>query len=255
VQGRLVKSWLCKLLGCRLPEENRRLKVLLSSCTEDLTYYRGALDVCESTKDKLFKRIESLEGEISNLKQRIDQLEVDNRKLIEEKEKLSRDVEYLTKRLRKLSIALGESVYVHDVSKFVVPRKVVKPYEVILGYNLLAADLEYYAFTFDNWKSILGLVHSEVYNQLKAWKTNVSDCDDWALLTVAFTVPCFVKAGLDKQGALSVVWSGVHAYNMFVDFDGVFWVYEPQTNRVVGRLGETSYPYDSRIIWFPQKKV
>ena len=79
------------------------------------------------------------------------------------------------------------------------------------------------------------------------------DCDDFALVMNSYVAISFIKSTYDKQGAFMTLWSNTHAYNGFVD-DKATWVYEPQNGRIIGKLGETGEPYDTRKVWFPGLK-
>jgi len=203
---------------------------------------------------KALGEVEFLSSENSRLTRRVSVLEAEKRELEGRVDKLAEDVEWFSRRVRDLTLALSETVKIPNISPFIKDRVKVEPYRHIKGFNLLCADRVYYALPAEAWRKILTLVHAEVKKILHVWKTRISDCDDWALLTVALCAAAFAKAGLDLQGALSIVWSRTHAFNAYTTVDFKTYVYEPQTDRTVGVLGETAKPYDSDKVWFPGEK-
>lgn len=170
--------------------------------------------------------------------------------------KQENDAAWFKDRLKTLEKALEDAMVIPefdvDESELVVYRFEGK---VFMGYDLRAADLEYYQLPYDAWIELLAEVQREVGKSLTKWRVNVSDCDDWAYVMGATVVQAFVKAGLDRQGAFMILWDMTgeqkHAYNGFMDTDGQVWVYEPQNGTVVGKLGETSGAYETDWIWFP----
>jgi len=81
-------------------------------------------------------------------------------------------------------------------------------------------------------------------------------CDDFALLMAAMVAYSSYKSGFNKQLAFGIAWSMVHAYNVFITKDDKVWVYEPQTNVIIGEANEikkgksNDYIYFTREIWF-----
>jgi len=172
--------------------------------------------------------------------------------LIKENEQLVEDVRYYEARVESLSMTLSNAIELPDVSEYIEERFVVTPYTKVKEYgdfDIVCADIAYYAFPGDQWKRILTPIQAQVKKVLKEWQPEIADCDDFALLMNAFVVAAFANTDLDKQGAFSITWSGNHAYNSFISFES--WdVYEPQTNEVRGFLGDTQEMYDSKMIWF-----
>jgi len=212
--------------------------------------YEELLEECKSQLDSCAKRMKEMLAKISELQVRI----VD---LVEENQKLKRDVEYWEERAKHLMDALSSAIQIPDISDLLEPREIVKPWTEFdwKGYDFLAADTEYYAFPKENWEKILSWVFMEKEKAMEVWKPEVADCDDHALVMASLVALAFNEAGLDRQGAFFIIWSRSHAYNGFIDDTRRIWIYEPQTNEIVGLLGETTDPYSSRLLWMPEKRV
>lgn len=140
-------------------------------------------------------------------------------------------------------ISADDCVDIDDATK-------VYPYNnlVLKQYDLTVADLSYYCFPKTQWETLLSALHPFLKDLIGGWSANISDCDDFALIMNAFVAFSFIKAGYDLQGAFFIAWSPTHAYNIFVDSAKNVWVYEPQTDRVMGRIGNVSTPYDTKKI-------
>lgn len=154
----------------------------------------------------------------------------------------------LLQQVRDLTALLSSRIELPDISEYVSSPVVYEPFNESLPIPLgIIADEYYYAFTLQQWKDILTEIQDTTKEVLTNWKPDISDCDDWALVLNGFSVTAFVKARLSKQGALLFARSQSHAYNVFVAYTGdgfTPYVYEPQTNRVVGKLVETNFePY------------
>lgn len=154
----------------------------------------------------------------------------------------------LLQQVRDLTSLLSSRVELPDISGYVASPVTYEAFNEPLPIPLgIIADEYYYTFTLPQWRDILTEVQRTTKDVLEQWKPNISDCDDFALVLNGFAVTAFVKAGLDYQGALLFARSRSHAYNVFVAYgdDGfTAYVYEPQNNRVVGKLVEVDYePY------------
>lgn len=234
----MVSSWLKSFARAVLRDELKKLegelenyKTLYNSCLQEKRLVVESLTECREDKEKLENRLVELQ----------------------------KDLDYFRERTEKLMSALAEAVEIPDIKEYVKSRVLVKPYELkaFEGYDLLVADLEYYAFPKKNWESILTLVHQQVKKILKGWREEIADCDNYSMLTCTIAYLAFDKAGLDRQGALSMAWSMTHAYNLYVPSDDLrCWLYEPQTNSHVGILSRDAVEtYRTWGIWFMGKKV
>jgi len=212
--------------------------------------YEELLEECKSQLDSCANKMKEMLSKISELQTRI----VD---LVEENQKLKRDVVYWEERAKHLMDALSSAIQIPDISDLIEPRVLVKPWTEFdwKGYDFLAADSEYYAFSKENWKGILTRVFEEKEKVMGTWKPQVADCDDHALTMSSLVALTFKESGLDRQGAFFIIWSTRHAYNGFIDDTRRIWIYEPQTNEIVGVLGETTEPYNSRLLWMPEKRI
>jgi len=178
----------------------------------------------------------SLSSKLSEIEQQVKELLKDN--------------QYYVQRINSLTSSLANAVEIPDISQYTSGMRSVKPYNLLHGYKVLAADASYITFTEENWHKILSLIQPKVVKVLKEWRNQISDCDDWALLMSSFIVWSCVKSNLYKQAAFCIIWSSSHAYNGYITTENKIYIYEPQTNKKIGRLGKTKPPYDSKFIWF-----
>ena len=220
-----ILSWLYNLVYGAKDKEITVLKTQIVSLESDKTVLRGQLQDANVSLDyykfQLFeaeKQVALLEAEVCTLKD-----------------------------------WLREAIQIPDISSLINTETMgkVDPYDVKIleGYYLSAADPLYHTFPKESWLLILDLAYKEVKEALKRWKKNISDCDNWAYTMGDVVSLAFASAGLSYQGFFMIGWSTTHAYNVFLDADGEAWVYEPQNNTVIGKLGETSSPHDTRLLW------
>lgn len=175
------------------------------------------------------------------------------RTLFFENMQLKKDVNYYRTRTNSLSTALSIAVEIPNIKPFIIERKKVEPSVLVKDFgtfNTIVADSYYYALSEEAWIKILTSIQAQVKKILIEFQSEIKDCDDWALLMSAFVTAAFAKAGLDIQGAFSIVWSSKHAYNSFITSEGDWKIYEPQNNTIPGNLGETTEIYKSYYIWF-----
>ena len=176
--------------------------------------------------------------DLAELRRKVDELNVLNQEL--------------ELRVAMLTNALDDSFVVVSADSLtdVDDATKVYPYSnlTLKQYELAVADLSYYCFPKTQWETLLSEIHPFLVDLIGEWAENVADCDDFALIMNAFIASSFIKAGYDLQGAFFIAWSNTHAYNVFVDDTKNVWVYEPQTDRVMGRIGNTSPPYDTKKI-------
>ena len=164
-----------------------------------------------------------------------------------------KDKKYYAKRVETLSKALANSVILPDIRNFVRDVREINPWKIIGRsgqYDMVTADKTYYPLPLNDWIKILSDIQTQVEKVLPKWRTDISDCDDYALVMASFVVATFAKPYLDKQVAFAIAWSNTHAYNLFITTEGTCEIYEPQSNAVVGRLGKTSGIYETKKIWF-----
>jgi DNA repair exonuclease SbcCD ATPase subunit len=238
---------------------NQELNKKLEASRRQLNNFQESLKSCEETKQTLLAKLEECSSQLDRVKERVRQLETENAELHKQVRELQEDLNYFKHRTELLLQALGEAITIPDIKEYVKERTLIKPYELdaLQGYDLLCADSEYYAFPREAWIGILNLVHQQVKKILGAWRREIANCDNWALLTCVIAYLAFDKAGLDRQGAVSIAWSRTHAYNAYVPSDDLrTWLYEPQSNTHVGILSkEAVETYRTWGIWFMGKKV
>ena len=164
--------------------------------------------------------------------------------------------QYLTLRVLELSQMLAKSITLPELV-LLEPYEIIEPDAMseLYDYDMIRADLKYYAFPKETWITILSQTQAEVEKCLKSWVSNISDCDDWALVMNAFLVSALKNTGLKYQGAFTIAWSNSHAYNLYVDDSKQIWIYEPQNNTTVGLLSEGINPYNTKKIWFIGERI
>jgi hypothetical protein len=209
------------------------------------------------------------DSEIASLKFQVAQLGVEKTRLLERIQdadacleecsfqlfEADKQVAILESQVESLNKWLLEAIQIPDIAAFINPDSMgsVDPYTLpkLSEYYLTVADTEYHTFTKETWQLVLDLVHKEVKEAIKTWKSEIGDCDNFSTTTQDVASLAFIHAKLLRQGAIMIAWSTTHAYNVFLDSDNVAWVYEPQTNETVGKLGETVDPYGTRLLWIP----
>lgn len=202
-------------------------------------------------------------------------LEAENHELTEEKIILTRNYQNLLKeknelvatltaetlelyqQIQDLQALIASSTPIPDISEYIDSPKLFKPFVTPIDLPIgLIADEYYYTWTLEQWKNILDKVQKIVRaNALKnGWVTDISDCDDFASVMTGHLITTFVHSGVDKQGAFLYVRSQSHAYNVFIAYEGeefIPYVYEPQTDKVVGKLSEVNWePYVTIKGWY-----
>ena len=187
--------------------------------------------------------------EISDANKTIEKLE---QQLTELQKKYDEDCKYYEDRINTLTQQLLKSIEMPDLSEFVSKVKLIEPRSLIWNVvpNSTFADWNYYTLPLDDWKKVL----TKIQQTFKAvWTQEIFDCDDFALLTSAMLTYAWYKSIgniLNNQLAFGIAWSKTHAYNVFIDNDRKVWIYEPQSNIILGELGKTQAPYDTIEIWF-----
>ena len=160
------------------------------------------------------------------------------------------------KEIEALKLALAESSKVPSASDYVelADAEVFTPWLnlKLKKYTLTYADLVYYSFPKEQWVELLGEIQPVLIKCIGEWLPEISDCDNFSLSMYHFVSKSFMNAGYEKQGSFMIVWSQKHAYNAFADTDGKIWIYEPQTNKVIGEIDDVlDEIYESDKVWFP----
>jgi len=113
-----------------------------------------------------------------------------------------------------------------------------------------AGDDEYLALPFEAWSVMLTGIYDVVEAAMGEWKADIHDCENFALDMVHFVSFVCRDSGFPIQAAFSYARSPSHGYNVFIDSGGEAWVFEPQSGKVIGKLGETEKPYDTIRVYF-----
>ena len=193
---------------------------------------------CQETIEKLSKENYNLKIQLKSKIEALEQLQ----------QKYEEDTKYYEDRIRTLNNLLLKSIQMPDLSEYKGKVKKIDPRDYIKIPNSQFADFNYYALDYQSWKEVL----TKIQSTFKAvWSSEVFDCDDFALLASAMLAYSVYKSGFDLQLAFGIAWSLSHAFNIFIDSGGTTWIYEPQTDSVVGRIGSCQPPYEPIIeIWF-----
>ena len=204
---------------------------------------------------ELANQLEFLTKENEKLNERVNILSKNYVSCLSDKSQIilncSKDKQYLTLRILELTQILAKSIILPELvltESYVTVEPDAMP--ELYDYDMVRADLIYYAFPKDVWLTILSQIQPVVKKCLKNWVSSISDCDDFALVMNAFLAVALKDAGLKYQGAFTIAWSNSHAYNLYVDESKQIWVYEPQNDTTVGLLGDGVKPYDTQKIWF-----
>lgn len=118
------------------------------------------------------------------------------------------------------------------------------------SYETIIVDLKYQTFSKANWLDFLEAVYREVKPLVPRWIKEVSDCDNFSSVMSSAIQLSAIESKKKRQPAFAIAHSRTHAYNVFFDTSPQGWVWEPQNNRLIGKLGETEEPYDTRRIIF-----
>lgn len=158
------------------------------------------------------------------------------------------DTDYLIKQIESLTRELSHCIGSVDIIEEYQTE--INPHTVIKGYDMVIADAKYLTYKIEDWKSIMYRLHRHLGSKLK-YGTNVSDCDNFALLYASTLAHSAYRAGLSKQIAFCIIWSSTHAYNGFITSDGDMFLYEPQTGDIIGKIdADNGDMYNSKKIWF-----
>lgn len=159
-----------------------------------------------------------------------------------------KEIKYLNNRIETLTRSLSESI--NPIPITIKPQRIVRPYLIDVIRDCEVADLEYCSFSLDEWKIIL----SDIFNELKpkeTYKSQVFDCDDFALVFSGVLAYSVFKSGFTEQPAFAIAWSNSHAYNLFIDNNNAIYIYEPQNNSIMifdeAMMNDT---YKIRKVWF-----
>lgn len=142
------------------------------------------------------------------------------------------------KNLSNALIATKQTIDLEDGFK-VEPRKIVQ--------NIVTADLTYIAYEVAEWERILSDL--TVKGDFE-YRKSIFDCDDFALVCASTIAQSAYHANLEYQPAFCIMWSRTHAYNGFITDAREVYVYEPQTNEIMGKLGDDmGENYATTKIW------
>jgi len=186
--------------------------------------------------------------DVVKLLEKIEQLEFEYAELIRNYETLEDKVSILID-----SIAANLTVPPCTEFTYIDDAETYYPFgDVVLKlYQTAIADASYYSFPKEQWIALLSIIQPIIKKIIGKWTTDIADCDDFALVMNSYVAISFIKAGYPKQGAFFTLWSPSHAYNGFRDNGGNIWIYEPQNDKVIGKLGQTVSPYDTKKVWAP----
>jgi hypothetical protein len=203
---------------------------------------------CQKYKDK----IESLEDQIEELnrKQVSNQQLIDAWKMDYDKLRYDKDLKISLLKIQLVK-ALKSVIEIPDISMYVVEKERYDPWndERLSGYNAILADRYYYTYSFNDWFDIIKLAFVSVDKAQTRWRTEIGDCDNYSEAMDYIIKTASLNAKLKHQSAIAICHSRTHAYNAVFTHDEILLV-EPQNGNVIGKLGETPEPYDTRRVLF-----
>jgi len=200
------------------------------------------------------KNVTKLEKDLVSMTEKRDTLSRNYQNLLKEKNQLILDCDsdklYLSEQIQQLTSQLADALVLPDITPYTDDPTTFDPWtEGLPVDDYVIADKEYYVYPKEDWLEILRRVQPNVKAVLSRWRSSISDCDNFALLMAGLVSGCFAKADLDLQGAFMVAWSRTHAFNVYRDSDGDYWVYEPQNSKTVCKLEDAEDPYVTRKLW------
>jgi hypothetical protein len=203
--------------------------------------------------------VESLSRVLEGCRDRLAGLQEDYDDLVEQHWSLLRDVDGLNDELSSLRDTLAGAIVLPDVSEWTSGGVEFDPWSHEWApWPDNIADERYLVFPYEDWTEVLRRVQPNVRVMLRRrdelfgkWRSEVSDCDNFASTMSALVAGAFAKAGLSMQGAFMRARSESHAYNLFMDTEKVLWVYEPQSGETVCRVDEADEErYETYRFWF-----
>ena len=121
------------------------------------------------------------------------------------------------------------------------------------GYkDVVVADAKYIALPKVEWEDILEDIY-DTLNPMLEYQVNVWDCDNYSTIFASILALTFYTnySTAKYQLAFGICWSESHAYNCFIDSDKKVWIYEPQTNEIIGEITKVkNKTYKPIKIWF-----
>jgi len=190
--------------------------------------------------NQLEKDLMDSEQEIKNKQYMIDALNQDLEVWMDTAEGYKKDIQFWKNRLY-------DSLEVPDIKNLIDVDKTTKDLTEIdyphLPLGLSIVDEYYHLYPYETWEKILALVQSETKEEVGTWRTDVSDCDDFALIMQAAMSLSFIDADAQYQGAFAWARSRGHAYNAFIDDTETIYIFEPQTGDIIGRVDEAPDPW------------
>lgn len=170
------------------------------------------------------------------------------KKLKELEMKLKEDTEYYEERIKTLEKLLLEKTKLPNLSYLSGKVIEVNPRDLISISKYAQADFLYYALDYNDWIKVLTEI-SKTFD--RTWKKEVHDCDDIALVFNAMLVEAVYKSKFKRTFALGIAWSSTHAFNIIITKTNDIFIYEPQTNRIIGKMNEiTNSTYKVKEVWF-----
>lgn len=145
----------------------------------------------------------------------------------------------------------------YDVGEPVNRKKIIKKLEEIdgiRGYDI--ADTSYHTLSIESWRRALSDIYS--FKSEAPYIPNILDCDNHSLIMqalVSWTSFASYRAGqLERQLAFGIARSKDHSYNIFLDNNLDFWVFEPQNGRIIGKMKDLNESgekedYVTRYVW------
>jgi len=192
-------------------------------------------------------RLKQLETELAGLRTKWDNCSAQRSLLLAQYDQATRDIQYLEERLSDYSAAVATMA---PVPRFKSYTRTAQEYDPWMDFNAppqLSSiyDRKYLCFTEADWLKQLDVIARIVKNYGGKYVPETWDCENFAWLAWSLYHRGCKEAELKAPGCFGWARSLTHAYNCFRVKDGRWLVWEPQTGKTVGKVGETSAPYDS----------
>jgi len=235
---------------------------------EDKEWLQENVDKLNDANSKQVEQIQELTDSNRQLERENQQLTSELTSAGMQIKELNADIEFYLNRIDALEGMLEAAIQIPDVTDLVPPgieKALVKPYEhpefireepnrPKRVYNVVCGDLEYWGLPKATWIDLIDRIRP-VVREAHGWPdVPVNDCENWAASMSNFMANALRKTELDKQGALFIAWSPLHAYCGFVDSELRVWIFDPMggPDYMRGELGVDAFPdkYDTRSVWF-----
>ena len=197
-----------------------------------------------SRVDSLQFMVDEAEVAFDELSGRFDECSASRSLLVAEVDQLGRDLEYERCQRGRLVKLLSSALVPPRFDGYVVRGVVYDAYDdMVPSVVSEIVDDDYFVFSDVDWLGMLRGLGASVESAGLKYKSEVFDCEDYAWFAYSlFRLGC-ARSGFKFSGCFGYARSRSHAFNVYRDSGGLWRVWEPQSGKVVGLLGETVEPY------------